>query len=81
VNNDVLAIAAREIAETKLLLDALISSSEGFDYHKAKAALRRLEQKSRELGRLQKKLERTRSDSDPNILRVNFGGSRAGLGQ
>ena len=44
-------LALKHVSETKHLLDALITSSESFDYHKAKRALKALQEKSRELGR------------------------------
>ena len=49
-------LALKHVSETKHLLDALITSSESFDYHKAKLALKALEAKSRELGKVRAEL-------------------------
>ena len=49
-------LALQHVSETKHLLDALLTSSEQFDYHKAKAALLALHKKSRELTKLQSEL-------------------------
>jgi hypothetical protein len=49
MNLDPLSLALHEITETRRLLETLITSSESFDYPKAKAALRELNRKVREL--------------------------------
>ena len=49
-------LALQHISETRHLLDALLTSSEQFDYPKAKVALLALHKKSRELTRLQAEL-------------------------
>jgi hypothetical protein len=49
-------IALQHVSETKHLLDALITSSESFDYPKAKLALAAIKKKSRELERLRAQL-------------------------
>jgi uncharacterized membrane-anchored protein YhcB (DUF1043 family) len=49
-------VALKHVNETKQLLDTLITSSESFDYHKAKLALKALQEKSRELGKLRTEL-------------------------
>lgn len=49
-------LALKHVSETKHLLDALITSSESFDYQKAKLALKALEAKSRELGKVRAEL-------------------------
>jgi hypothetical protein len=56
VTQDPISLALREISETKRLLEALIVSSESFDYFKAKAALAQLSDKVRDLGKLQTEL-------------------------
>lgn len=48
-----LDIAIREITETRRLLEALITSSESFDYTRAKATLEELRLKAKILGRIQ----------------------------
>ena len=50
-------LALKHVSETKHLLDALITSSESFDYRKAKLALKELQEKSRELGKVQAELQ------------------------
>ena len=62
-------IALLHVSETKHLLDALITSSESFDYQKAKSALKALERKSRELGRLRVELQALAMEVAPtNVL-------------
>lgn len=56
MNHDPVEVALQHVSETKHLLDALITSSESFDYQKAKLALKLLEKKSRELGKLRTEL-------------------------
>lgn len=52
-----LDLAIRKISETRHLLALVVTSSENFDYPKAKSALADLELKIRELARIQSKLE------------------------
>ena len=54
---DPIDLAIRKISETRHLLSLVVTSSESFDYLKAKSALADLELKLRELGRIQSKLE------------------------
>jgi hypothetical protein len=61
-------VALRHVNETRHLLDALITSSESFDYQKAKLTLRALQEKSRELGKLQAKLLGDLTDIPQNVL-------------
>jgi hypothetical protein len=61
-------VALQHVNETKHLLDALITSSESFDYRKAKLALRALQEKSRELGKLRAKLLTDLTDVPQNVL-------------
>jgi len=51
MNSDPLELALREIADTKRLLEQLITSSETFDYPQAKATLEELQAKVKLLGR------------------------------
>jgi hypothetical protein len=62
MHSDPVDIALREITETKRLLEALIISSEAFDYYAAKAALVCLQKKLRSLGKLQAELSAQRRD-------------------
>ena len=56
MNRHPVDLALQHVSETKHLLDALITSSESFDYRKAKLALKALQEKSRELGKLRTEL-------------------------
>jgi hypothetical protein len=58
-------LALQHVSETKHLLDALLTSSEQFDYHKAKAALQALHKKSRELTKLQTALRAASAGAAP----------------
>lgn len=49
-------VALQHVSETKHLLDTLITSSESFDYPKAKQALKALQKKSRELAKIRAEL-------------------------
>jgi hypothetical protein len=71
---DPLAIALKEIAETRRLLANLITSSESFDYHAAKLALGELEKKQRTLAKLQAKLMGISPErpADPAIIFCEF---------
>ena len=81
---DALPTAVREIAETKALVERLITSSESFDYPQAKIVLKQLDRKVRSLGKLQAKLQRRQETAQPNICVVDFkvpalAGSESGL--
>jgi len=69
MNRNPVDIALQHVSETKHLLDALITSSESFDYQKAKSALKALERKSRELGQLRVELQAQSMETAPaNVL-------------
>jgi hypothetical protein len=72
MNLDSLSIALREVTDCKRLLEALLTSSESFDYPKAKAALKQLQRKARELGKLQTELQREVKMSRPDIHVLDF---------
>jgi hypothetical protein len=74
VNIDPLDVARRQIAETQWLLALLITSSESFDYPKAKEALAKLQLKIGDLDRLQAEFERLKKIRQPNICVVDFSG-------
>ena len=62
-------IALQHVSETKNLLDALITSSESFDYRKAKSALKALQRKTHELGKLKVELQAQSMEIAPtNVL-------------
>lgn len=56
MNRNPVDVALQHVSETKSLLESLLTSSESFDYPKAKAALKALEKKTRELARLRAEL-------------------------
>jgi hypothetical protein len=72
MNPDPLSLALREITETRRLLEGLITSSESFDYPKAKVALRELNRKVRELTKLEGRLLADLKPSDPKIHVLDF---------
>jgi hypothetical protein len=72
MNTDPLTLALREIAETRGLLETLITSSESFDYPQAKIALTKLNRKVRDLARLQSKLQEKHRSRFPEICMPDF---------
>ena len=70
--NDPLAVALQQIAETRRILETLITSSESFDYPKAKIALRELNRKVRDLARIEGRLQGTLQPCDPKIHVLDF---------
>lgn len=72
MKSDPLTTALRSVAETKHLVEALIFSSESFDYPKAKKTLELLQRKVKELGRVQAEMESLAQMRQPNIQVVNF---------
>src|SRR5689334_17526184 len=81
MNIDPLSVALVEIAETKNLLDGLITSSESFDYVKAKNVLKALNRKLRDLGKLQTKYERLLGSRGPNTCEIGFKANPAATAQ
>jgi hypothetical protein len=70
---DPLSTALHEITQTKQLLELLITSSESFDYPRAKLALKELNRKVRQLGKLQHQLRSQRFPApDPKIHVLDF---------
>ena len=65
---DPIDIAIRKISETRHLLALVVTSSENFDYPKAKAALGELELKLRELGRIQSRLETGNTENRQGVV-------------
>ena len=72
MKSDPLTTALRSVAETKHLLEALLVSSETFDYAKAKNTLGLLNRKVKELDRLQAEMEALAHMRQPNVQVVNF---------
>ena len=71
-------LALRHVSETQHLLDALLTSSEQFDYPKAKLALRALQRKARELTRLQAELKAASMAAAPgNVVMLPTPSARA----
>jgi len=77
MNPDPLSVALREVTDCKRLLETLITSSETFDYPKAKVALKQLNRKVRELAKLQTELGREVKSSRPNIHVLDFSKAEA----
>jgi hypothetical protein len=63
-----LDIAIREITDTRRLLETLITSSESFDYIRAKATLEELRLKTKVLGRVQADLLAQRGPVPERII-------------
>jgi hypothetical protein len=74
---DPLSIALREVTDCKRLLETLLTSSETFDYPKAKVALKQLDRKARELGKMQTELEREVKLARPHIHVLDFSKAEA----
>ncbi len=72
MKSDPLTVALRSVAETKHLLEALLISSETFEYNKAKKTISLLHKKMKELGRLQAEMEAQVQVREPNVRVVNF---------
>jgi hypothetical protein len=53
VNTEPVTLALQHVRETRALLEGLITSSESFDYHRAKDALKALQKKARELAKVE----------------------------
>jgi hypothetical protein len=77
MNPDPLVLALQQITETRRLLEALITSSESFDYQKAKLTLRELNRKVRDLGKLEKRLQAKAPLPDSKIHVLDFGNAAA----
>ena len=72
MNMDPLSTALKEIIETKDLVESLLTSSESFDYLKAKEALKELNRKVRDLAKARARFESLQRSSQPNIYVVDF---------
>ena len=71
MNPDPLSLALQEITETRRLLETLITSSESFDYPKAKVALEQLTRKVRDLRKHEARLQ-AQIPMDSKIRVVDF---------
>jgi len=69
---DPLGTALKQIAETRDLLERLITSSESFDYPQAKVALKKLQRKTRDLAKLEAKFKRHHLGRTPDIYVLDF---------
>jgi hypothetical protein len=72
MNPDPLSVALREVTDCKRLLETLITSSETFDYPKAKVALKQINRKVRELGKLRTQWQERLKQSQPTIHVLDF---------
>jgi hypothetical protein len=71
MNRNPVDVALQHVSETKHLLDALLTSSESFDYPTAKQALKALHKKSRELAKVRAELlEQAAAATPRNVLRL-----------
>ena len=77
MNPDPLSVALREVTDCKRLLETLITSSETFDYPKAKVALKQINRKVRELGKLQTQWQERLKRSRPTIHVLDFSKAEA----
>ena len=72
---DPLELAIQKISETRNLLQLVVTSSESFDYPKAKLALQELQRKVKELDRVQRDLAAQRQNAGfiefPIIQKLN----------
>jgi hypothetical protein len=80
---DPLVMALQKIVESKRLLEDLVTSSESFDYRKAKVTLKSLEEMIRTLSKAQAELSvqsplQPRTKMPSNIQPVDFRNRRAG---
>ncbi len=65
---DPIDIALREVIETRRLVEGLITSSESFDYIRAKAVLQELRLKAKVLGRVQAELMAQRAPASDRVI-------------
>ncbi len=68
MNRPPLDLALQHISETRHLLQTLLTSSEQFDYQKAKLALQALHKKARELAKVQAELNAASMTVPPNVI-------------
>lgn len=71
MNPDPLSIALQEITETRRLIETLITSSESFDYPRAKVVLQQLIRKVRDLRKREAQLQ-AQIPADPKIRVLDF---------
>ena len=76
MSREPMEIALREITDTKRLLEALITSSQSFDYVRAKAILEELRLKVKVLGRFQAELMTQQPPVSEHIIPFPFSDSR-----
>jgi hypothetical protein len=72
MNVDPVSLALQNITETKHLLQTLITSSETFDYFKAKATLDLLDKKVKHLAKVQAQLQSVNAPTASNVRVVDF---------
>lgn len=77
MNVDPVSLALQNITETKHLLQTLITSSESFDYFKAKATLDLLDKKIKHLTKVQAQLQSTAQPTAKNVRVVDFTSARS----
>jgi hypothetical protein len=72
MNVDPVSLALQNITETKRLVQTLITSSESFDYLKAKATLDLLDRKIIHLAKIQAQLQAANTHTASNVCVVDF---------
>jgi transcription elongation GreA/GreB family factor len=72
MTSDPLSAALKEISEARHLLESLLTASENFEYHRAKAVLKKLNRKVRDLARLQSEYQQVEKSRVPNLCVLNF---------
>jgi hypothetical protein len=77
ISSEPMEIALREITDTKRLLEGLITSSQSFDYVRAKATFEELRLKVKVLGRFQAELIAQQPPVSEHIIPFPFSDSRA----
>ena len=75
MNVDPVSLALQNITETRHLLQTIITSSESFDYIKAKATLDLLDKKIKHLAKVQAQLQAAARPIAPNVRVVDFASS------
>ena len=76
MNVDPVSLALHNITETKHLLQTLITSSESFDYFKAKATLDLLDKKIKHLSKVRAQLQAVQPVAT-NVRVVDFASAQA----
>ena len=77
MNSDPIDTAVRHVAETREMLEKVVTSSESFNYIEAKKGLQKLQRKMKQLGQLQARLQKMKAQSNSKICVIDFRASKA----